>query len=112
MRAGGCWICGCREAPVIPGRAQREPGISMWLKPRKTISRFRVRCFASPRNDGLLRRQRLHLRIKIRLPRKADPRELRHGDVTALDATAVGEAAIGLDQVGIALIAAKPEAGR
>jgi hypothetical protein len=28
---------------VIPGRAQREPG----------ISRFRVRCFASPRNDGV-----------------------------------------------------------
>ena len=26
---------------VIPGRAEREPG----------ISRFRVRCFASPRND-------------------------------------------------------------
>ena len=38
---GGC----LRRQPVIPGRAKREPG----------ISRFRVRCFASPRNDGAIR---------------------------------------------------------
>src|SRR5919197_2287476 len=34
---------------VIPGRAQRE----LWCAiAHLRISRFRVRCFASPRNDG------------------------------------------------------------
>src|SRR5262245_55448624 len=59
-----------------------------------------------------LLRQRLHLRIEIRLPLEADTRQIGHGDVAVLDADAIGEAAIGLEQVGIALVAAEPETGR
>ena len=39
------------------------------------------------------------------------PGKIRHGDVAVLDAHAVGETAIGLEQIGIALIAAEAEAG-
>jgi hypothetical protein len=58
------------------------------------------------------RRQRLHLRIEIGFALEADPRQIRHGDVIVLDANAVGETAIGLEQIGIALIAAETETGR
>ena len=43
---------------------------------------------------------------------EADARQLGHDDVPVLDAHAVREAAIGLEQVGIALVAAEAEAGR
>src|ERR1022692_3278927 len=58
------------------------------------------------------RRQRLHLRIEIGFALKTDTRQIRHGDVAVLDPDAVREAAIGLEQVWIALIAAEAEAGR
>src|SRR5260221_12652445 len=57
-------------------------------------------------------RQRLHLRVKIGFSLEADARQIRHGDVTVLDANAIREAAIGLEQVGIALIATETETGR
>jgi hypothetical protein len=46
------------------------------------------------------RRQRFHLRVKIGFSLEADARQIRHGDVTVLDANAIREAAIGLEQVG------------
>src|SRR5258708_33120211 len=58
------------------------------------------------------RRQRFHLRVKIGFSLEADARQIRHGDVTVLDANAIREAAIGLEQVGIALIATETETGR
>src|ERR1700686_1460468 len=58
------------------------------------------------------RRQRLHLRIKIGFSLEADARQIRHGDGAVLDTNAVGETAIGLEQIGIALIAAEAETGR
>src|SRR4051812_23162698 len=57
------------------------------------------------------RRQRLHLAIEIALALKADTGKVRHRDVAVLDTYAVGEAAIGLEQVRIAFIAAEAEAG-
>jgi hypothetical protein len=47
------------QMAVIPGRAQREPG----------ISRFRVRCFVSPRNDNEFRTTP----ASSRPPRKTHP---------------------------------------
>ncbi len=64
------------------------------------------------RSKTLLGRQRLHLRVEIVFALEADARQIRHGDVAVLDADAVGETAIGLEQVGIALVAAEAEAGR
>src|SRR6516164_6956758 len=57
-------------------------------------------------------RERLHLLIEIRFAFKPDAGQIRHDDVAILDTDAVGETAIGLEQVGIALIAAETEAGR
>src|SRR6185369_14831188 len=66
--------------------------------------------------SGLLvdfsRRQRVHLLVEIGFSLEPDARQVRHGDVAVLDTHAVREAAIGLEQVGIAFIAAKAEAGR
>src|SRR5476651_2143966 len=47
------FVMGGSQFAVIPGRAKREPG----------ISRFRVRCFASPRNDG--NSSELHVRHRL-----------------------------------------------
>src|SRR5689334_20033594 len=58
------------------------------------------------------RRKRLHFRVEIRLALEADARQLRHDDVAVVHADAVGEAAIGLEQVRIAFIAAEAETGR
>src|SRR3954470_23907252 len=58
------------------------------------------------------RRQRFHLIIEIGFSFKPDAWQIRHGDVAVLDANAVGKAAIGLEQIGIALIAAEAETGR
>src|SRR6476660_8085879 len=55
--------------------------------------------------------QRFHLGIEIGLSLEPDARQVRHGDVTVLDTNAVREAAIRLEQIGIALIAAEPKAG-
>src|SRR5690348_11919265 len=84
------------------------------LSPRKQAGLLRR---YAPRNDDegrrvTSRRQRLHLRVEIRLPFKSDAGQVRHGDVAVLDADAVGETAIGLEQIRIALIAAKAETGR
>src|SRR5437588_788001 len=57
-------------------------------------------------------RKPLHLGIEIGFALKADARQIRHRDDAVLDANAVGETAIGLEQIGIALIAAEPETGR
>src|SRR6478672_6069448 len=57
------------------------------------------------------RGQLFHLSIEIRFSLEPDARQVRHGDVTVLDTNAVGETAIRLEQIGIALIAAEPEAG-
>src|SRR5882757_1875231 len=54
----------------------------------------------SPPSAGLLR-ERLHFLVEIRLALEPDAGEVRHGDVAVLDADAVGEAAVGLEQVGI-----------
>src|SRR5438552_6634691 len=64
------------------------------------------------RAELALRRQRLHLGIEIGFALKADARQIRHRDDAVLDANAVGETAIGLEQVGIALIAAETKTGR
>src|SRR6266849_312647 len=45
----------------------------------------------------------------IGLSFKTDARQIRHGDVTVLDAHAIRKTAIGLEQVGIAFIAAEAE---
>src|SRR3982750_4917230 len=58
-----------------------------------------------------LLRQRLHFLVEIRFPLEADARQVGHGDVAVLDADAVGEAAIGLEQIGVALVAAEAKAG-
>ena len=42
---------------------------------------------------------------------EADAGEVGHHDVAVVDADLVGEAAIGLEQVGVALVAAEAEAG-
>src|ERR1700730_15157851 len=88
----------------------------MVRRTRPGISRFRVRAYARPGMTFSIavtsRRQRLHLHVKIGFSLKADARQIRHGDVTVLDADAVGETAIGLEQIGIALIAAEAETGR
>src|SRR5438067_9198264 len=64
------------------------------------------------RAESALCRKPLHLGIEIGFALKADARQIRHRDDAVLDANAVGETAIGLEQIGIALIAAEPETGR
>src|SRR5687767_4270100 len=64
---------------------------------------------SEPSTDS--RRKSLHLRIKVGLALEADARQLGHGDVAVLDAHAIREAAVGLEEIGIALIAAETEAG-
>src|ERR1041385_9021698 len=59
-----------------------------------------------------LRRQRAHLGVEIGLSLKADAGQIRHDDVTVFDPHAVGKSAIGLEQVGIAFIAAKAQSRR
>src|SRR5690242_16608498 len=57
-------------------------------------------------------RKRLHFRVEIRLALEADAGQFGHDDVAILDADAIGKAAIGLEQVRIALITAQSETGR
>src|SRR5579872_2152381 len=57
------------------------------------------------------RRQRLHFLVEIGLPFKADARQIRHRDVPVFDTHTVRKTTIGLEQIGIAFIATKPEAG-
>src|SRR3982074_3620201 len=88
----------------------------MVRRTRPGISRFRVRAYARPGMTFSIavtsRRQRPHLRIKIGFSLEPDARQIRHGDMTVLDANAIGKTAIGLEQIGIALIAAEAETGR
>src|SRR5690348_13359444 len=80
------------------------------IGPRFARTRWLLAMTAKERSI-ISRRQRLHLRVEIRLPFKADAGQIRHGDLAILDADAIGKAAIGLEQIRIALIAAEAEAG-
>src|ERR1700682_3599881 len=88
----------------------------MVRRTRPGISRFRVRAYARPGMTFSIavtsRRQRLHLHVKIGLSLEPDARHIRHGDGAVFDANAIRETAIGLEQIGIALIAAEAETGR
>src|SRR5262249_1581505 len=107
----------CHSSPVARDRAvshtwtrrcARHSGVVRRTEPGISKSRF-----ASSRRPGMTasRRQGLHFPVAIRLALQADARQFRHDDVAGLHADAVGEAAIGLEQIRIALIAAKAEAG-
>ena len=50
--------------------------------------------------------------VEVGLALEADAGQVRHRDVAVLDPHAVGKAAVGLEQIRIALVAAEPEAGR
>src|ERR1700722_17461535 len=52
-----------------------------------------------------------HFCDEIRFSFKAYSRQVRHGDVTVDHLHPVGETAIGLEQIGVTLVAAKPQAG-
>src|SRR5215831_4395891 len=66
-----------------------------------------------PWSAGFLSRcEHLHLGIEIGLAFEAYAGEIRHGDAAVLDAHAIGETAIGLEQIRITLIAPEAEAGR
>ena len=54
-------------------------------------------------------RQFAHHPDQIRLALKADAGQLGHHDIAILDAHAIGEASVGLEEIGIAFVAAKPE---
>src|SRR5208283_1339128 len=54
-------------------------------------------------------RQVTHDLDQVGLPLEADARQLRHGDTAVLDAYAIREAAIGLEEIGVALVAAQTE---
>src|SRR6202022_4660339 len=88
----------------------------MVRRTRPGISRFRVRAYVRPGMTFSIavtsRRQRPHFPIKIGFSLEPGARQIRHGDVAVLDANAVRETAIGLEQIGIALVAAETETGR
>src|SRR6266481_3830848 len=68
--------------------------------------------FGPSRNDATLWRQRFHLGAQVGFSLEPDARQIRHDDVTVLDANTVGVTAIGLEQIWIAFIAAEAETGR
>src|SRR3954451_13713810 len=55
--------------------------------------------------------QRFHLRVEIGFPFKPYSRQIRHGDVAALDPHAVGKSPIGLEKVRVRLVSAEAQAG-
>src|SRR3954454_19552374 len=55
-------------------------------------------------------RKSAHLFDQIRLALKADTRQLGHSDIAVLDPHAIGKTAIGLEEIGIRLVAPEPEA--
>src|SRR6516165_2088015 len=59
-----------------------------------------------------LRGERAHLGVKIAFTLEADTWKVRHGDMAIDHIHAVREAAIGLEQIRIALVAAEPQASR
>src|ERR1700739_1918393 len=54
-------------------------------------------------------RQVTHDLDQVRLALESDAGQLRHGDAAVLDAYAIREAAIGLEEIGVALVAAQAE---
>src|ERR687885_3054874 len=56
-------------------------------------------------------RQRAHDANQVRFALETNAGQLRHRDVAMLNLDAVGEAAVGLKEVGVALVAAEAEAG-
>ena len=69
------------------------------------------RPIARDRASPDLLREIAHDLDEVALALEADAWQVRHHDVAILDTNAVGEAAIGLEQVRIALVAAEAEAG-
>src|SRR3954469_14046115 len=65
--------------------------------------------FAGMSGLSLLRQLAHHLN-QVGLAFEADAGKLRHRDEAVLDTHAVGEAAVGLEQVRVALVASEPEA--
>jgi hypothetical protein len=113
-------LCPCKHVDALPGRAD-VPAIEEFSRRSEAglgpVSALLGLMGAAGAKSPLTqspgsRRQRLHLGVEIGLSLEADARQIGHGDVTVLDAHAVGKAAIGLEQIRIALIAAKPEPGR
>src|SRR4051794_11347756 len=48
---------------------------------------------------------------QIRLALEADARNVRHDDVTVLNPDRIRESPVGLEEIRVALVAAKPQAG-
>src|SRR5437588_6591221 len=67
-----------------------------WLERRRGVRASRTQC--------------AHFLVEVGLALEADAGQVRHRDVTVLDAHPVGKAAIGLKQIRVAFVAAEPEA--
>src|SRR3954470_8835720 len=65
-----------------------------------------------PARPCRLVRQRAHFLDQVRLPLETDAGQVGQRHVAVLDLDAIGEAAEGLEEVGVGLVASEPEAGR
>src|SRR5882757_4840670 len=102
--------CMCAAVPK-QGRVPRRPR----RPPKADRERLRRADSGAGFVNGLLARsvrQLAHYLDEVGLALEADARQVRHHDMAVLNPHAVGKSAIGLEQVRIAFIAAKPKPGR